>query len=137
MMKKRMSSRAAAVTALLVISLAVGVRVATAQTIGSNNSYQAGPVNRGPIERTVDGKVLGKNDAPIAGAVVYLKDSKSMSVKTYLTDDAGHFHFGQLGQNTDYELWAESDSQRSKSKGISSFDSKNSYYFTLKVDKAK
>jgi hypothetical protein len=135
-----MSSRAAAQAALLGLmglSLTVGLPGATAQTIGSNNTYQAGPVKRGPIERTVDGKVTGKNDAPLSGAVVYLKDSKSMAVKTYLTDDAGHFHFGQLGQNTDYELWAESDSQRSKSKSISSFDSKNSYYFTLKVDKAK
>jgi len=133
--KTKMSRRAAAAAALLGVWLFMGGAVA--QTIGGNNSYQAGPVNRGPIERTVDGKVTGKNDAPLAGAVVYLKDSKSMAVKTYLTDDAGHFHFGQLGQNTDYELWAESDSQRSKSKGISSFDSKNSYYFTLKVDKAK
>jgi hypothetical protein len=124
-------------TALVGVCLAVGVTAATAQTIGSTNSYQAGPVKRGPVERTVDGKVLGKDDAALAGAVVYLKDTKSMTIKTYLTDEAGHFHFGQLGQNTDYELWAESDNQRSKSRGISSFDSKNSYYFTLKVDKAK
>ncbi len=123
--------------ALLGLSFALGAPAALAQTIGGNNSYQAGPVNRGPIERTVDGKVVGKDDAPLSGAVVYLKDSKSMSVKTYITDDAGHFHFGQLGQNLDYELWAESGNMRSKSKSISSFDSKNNYYFTLKVDKAK
>jgi len=132
-----MSSRAAARAALLAASFVIMLPLATAQTIGSDSSYQAGPVKRGPVERTVDGKVLGKDDAALAGAVVYLKDTKSMTIKTYLTDDAGHFHFGQLGQNTDYELWAESDNQRSKSRGISSFDSKNSYYFTLKVDKAK
>jgi hypothetical protein len=92
---------------------------------------------RGPIQRVVDGKVTNKADAFIAGAVVYLKDSKSLAVKTYITDDAGLFHFGQLSQNTDYELWAESNGIRSKSKSISSFDDKNSYNFVLKIDAAK
>jgi hypothetical protein len=104
---------------------------------GGAGSYQSGPVKRDPIERVADGKVVNKADAPISGAIVYLKDSKSLEVKTFITDDAGHFHFGQLGQNIDYELWAESYGSRSKSKGISSFDSKNAYNFTLKIDAPK
>jgi hypothetical protein len=90
-----------------------------------------------PIERVVDGKVVGKADAAISGAVVYLKDSRSLAMKTYITDDAGHFHFGQLSQNTDYELWAVSNGARSKSRSISSFDDKSGYNFTLKIDTAK
>jgi hypothetical protein len=100
-------------------------------------STQNGPVNRGPIERVANGKVTNKADAPISGAVVYLKDSKVLSVKTFITGADGVFHFGQLGQNTDYELWAEFNGARSKSKTISSFDDKNSYYFSLKVDGGK
>jgi hypothetical protein len=133
MTMKKKSNRAAC-AALLAWLVGVGLPAGVAQS-GSN--YQAGPVNRGPVERTADGKVVDKADAPVAGAVVYLKDTKSMQVKSYITDDGGHFHFGQLGQNTDYELWAESESQRSKTRSISSFDSKNNYYFTLKVDKGK
>jgi hypothetical protein len=87
-------------------------------------------------ERTVEGKVISKDDKPLSGAVVYLQNGKTMAIKSYLTDDAGHFHFGQLAQNTDYEIWAESNGQRSHSKNISLFDSKSSFEFTLKVDKA-
>jgi hypothetical protein len=109
----------------------------TPDTPGAGSGPQRDPVNRGPIERVADGKVVNKSDVPVVGAIVYLKDSKSLAVKTFITDDTGHFHFGQLGQNVDYELWAESYGSRSKSKGISSFDSKNSYNFTLKIDTPK
>jgi hypothetical protein len=105
--------------------------------IFGGGATQNGPVNRGPIERVANGKVTNKSDVAISGAVVYLKDSKVLSVKTFITGPDGVFHFGQLGQNTDYELWAESNGTRSKSKTISSFDSKNSYYFSLKIDATK
>jgi hypothetical protein len=84
-------------------------------------------------DRTVDGKVVSKAEAVMPGSVVYLKDTKSLSVKTYICDDAGHFHFGALSQNTDYELWATSNGVKSNTKSISSFDDKNSYYFVLTV----
>jgi hypothetical protein len=83
--------------------------------------------------RTVDGKVIGKSDAPLSGAVVYLKDTRSLSVKTFICDEEGKFHFGQLTQNTDYELWSEFNHVKSNNKSISSLDDKKSYYFTLTV----
>jgi len=85
-------------------------------------------------QRVADGTVVNKSGAPVAGAVVYLKDSKGLTVRTYLADNQGRFHFGQLAQNSDYEIWADSHGVRSKSKNISSFDSKNEYTFTLKID---
>lgn len=87
-----------------------------------------------PKQRTADGRVLDKGGKPVSGAVVYLKDSKSNSVKTFICGDDGTFHFGQLSQNNDYELWAEISGHRSKNKSISSFDSKNSFQFTLTID---
>ena len=85
-------------------------------------------------ERVADGQVVTKSDTPISGAVVFLRDSHSQAIRTYICDQQGHFHFGQLAQNTDYELWAESNGVRSHSKSISSFDSKNDYIFTLKIN---
>jgi hypothetical protein len=93
----------------------------------------AGQRSTTPKERVVDGKVVDKGDTALAGSVVYLKDTRSLSLKTFICDDAGHFHFGHLSQNTDYELWADSNGVKSNTKSISSFDDKTSYYFTLTV----
>ncbi|HSY35707.1 MAG TPA: carboxypeptidase-like regulatory domain-containing protein [Acidobacteriaceae bacterium] len=90
-----------------------------------------------PRERIAEGKVVNKDGAPIGGAVVYLKNSHSNGVKTYIADEDGHFRFGELSQDTDYELWAESNAVRSKSRQISSFDNENKFYFVLKVSVTK
>jgi hypothetical protein len=90
--------------------------------------------SRGAVQRTVQGKVLDKSDAPLRGAVVYLKDDHTLSVMSKITDAQGMYRFGQLSQNTDYELWAESNGKKSKTKNISSFESRNSFNFNLKVD---
>jgi hypothetical protein len=89
---------------------------------------------RGPVQRTIDGKVVDKSNAPLKGAVVYLKDDHTLSVMSKITDAQGEYRFGQLSQNTDYELWAESDGKKSKTRNISSFESRNAFHFNLKVD---
>jgi Carboxypeptidase regulatory-like domain len=91
--------------------------------------------DRAPAQRVVQGKVVDKGDAVVNGAVVYLKDDHSLAVKSYITDVQGTYRFGQLAQNTDYELWAESNGKKSSVKTISSFDSKNQFYINLKIDK--
>jgi hypothetical protein len=90
---------------------------------------------RGPTQRVVQGKVTDSGNAPIKGAVVYLKDARSLAVKSFFSDDEGAYRFGQLSQNTDYEVWAESNGKKSAVKTVSSFDSKSQFYINLKIDK--
>ena len=90
---------------------------------------------RAPEQRVVQGKVVDGANAPIKGAVVYLKDSRSLSVKSFFSDSEGAFRFGQLSQNSDYEIWAENNGKKSSVKTISSFDNKNQFFINLKIDK--
>jgi len=84
--------------------------------------------------RTVDGAVTSKAGGPVKGAVVHLKDTRSLAQKSYITADDGTYRFAQLSGNTDYEIWAEADGKKSSTKSISSFDSKNAFTIALKVD---
>lgn len=87
-----------------------------------------------PTLRTVEGTVCDKDGEPIQGAVVYLQDPKTMAVRSYLSDQKGHFHFRQLPMSNDFGLWAELNGQRTKTKNISQFNSHPDLNYTLKLD---
>lgn len=87
--------------------------------------------------KNVSGSVVDKSDAPLSGAVVYLKNTKTLAVKSFISNDQGQFRFNALSPNLDYELYAEFNGVRSGTKSISSFDSKTDVTMTLKVDVKK
>jgi hypothetical protein len=91
----------------------------------------------GQAVRVAQGTVQNGNDQPQANAVVYLQDQKSLEVRTYITEADGHYRFGQLSTEVDYQLWAEYKGHKSKTRSISSFDSKKQFNFDLKIDTAK
>jgi hypothetical protein len=87
--------------------------------------------------RSVAGTVLGKDDVALSGAVVYLKNTKSLGVKSYIADNSGQFRFASLSTNIDYELYAEFNGVRSNTKTISAFDNRSTVQVTLHIDVAK
>ena len=90
-----------------------------------------------PKLRTIEGVVSSKEGAPVQGAVVYLQDSKSLAVKSYLSDAEGRFHFRRLSMSIDFDLWAELNGKRSKTKSISQFNSKENLNYKLKLPVSK
>jgi len=86
-----------------------------------------------PQLRTIEGEVCRDDGRPLQGAVVYLQDSKSLAVRSYLSDAQGKFHFRRLSMSADFDLWAEMNGKRSKTKSISQFNSKTDLDYKLKV----
>lgn len=87
--------------------------------------------------RTVRGEVLDRQDNPIPSGVVYLKNLRTLTVKTYIADDGGRYRFSGLDPNVDYEIHAESGDSTSAKRTISNFDSRKDIVINLKVDKKK
>ena len=87
--------------------------------------------------RTVKGQALTKDDNAISGAVVYLRNLRTQTVRTYISDNAGNYRFSGLDPNVDYELHAEHQEQTSAKRTLSSFDSRKEIVINLKVDKKK
>ncbi len=123
----------------LLCALALGAVLSTA--LGAAPAWGSGSpgeTTKVPKLRTIEGIVCSKEGgAPIQGAVVYLQDSKSLAVKSYLSDARGQFHFRQLSMSADFDLWAELNGKRSKTKSISQFNSKTDLNFRLKVPVSK
>ena len=87
---------------------------------------------QGPQLRTLQGVVL-RNNQPVAEAITYLKNTRTLAVKTYITGKDGSFRFSSLSPDVDYEVYAEKDGKRSDTKTLSSFDSRKVANFTLHI----
>jgi Carboxypeptidase regulatory-like domain len=87
--------------------------------------------------RAVSGRVVNSEDQPLAKAVVYLKDTKTLAIRSYITQDNGEFRFSGLAPNVDYEIYADFQGARSNVKSLSAFDEHKQTLFTLKVRTAK
>src|SRR5271165_7142914 len=87
--------------------------------------------------RTVRGVVLDKSETPIATGVVFLKNTRTNDVKSYIADETGNYRFSGLDPNTDYEIHAEKDGAKSSTRQVSSFDSRKDIVLNLKIDRKK
>jgi protocatechuate 3,4-dioxygenase beta subunit len=83
--------------------------------------------------RTLVGQVTDPEEKPLADAVVYLKNLKDLSVKTYISDKEGNYRFNALSPNADYEVRAESNGRHSDTKTLSSFDSRKLVTIHLRI----
>lgn len=116
----------------IVIGLVAAVALAGVVTLPA---YGQRKDNSEHQTRSVQGVVTAGDDAPIEGAVVQLKDTKSLQIRSFITKQNGTFHFHSLNPDVDYELRAEHQGASSGSKTLSSFDGRKSAVVNLKVAK--
>jgi hypothetical protein len=93
-------------------------------------SFEGKPDN----SRVLTGRVTDKQDAALANAVVYLTNTRTRAVKTYIVGQDGAYRFPSLSPNIDYEVYAQFNGHKSDTKTVSQFDNRNQVTINLKVD---
>ncbi len=85
--------------------------------------------------RAVQGTVVDAQDKPVVGAVVQLKDVRTLQMRSYITQANGEYHFSSLKVDDDYEVEAKNNHMTSGTKKISIFDNRKVVVQNLKADK--
>ena len=83
--------------------------------------------------RSVQGAVTDSSGKPVAGAVVQLKDTKSLQIRSYVTQGDGMYHFSGLSTNVEYELEAKLGDVTSGKKTLSVFNTQKMATVNLKL----
>lgn len=86
-----------------------------------------------PALKTVHGTVLTKSEDPLPEAVVFLKHLQSGTIKTYIADAQGEYHFTGLDPNVDYEIHAEFKGDSSAVRRLSSLDNRKDIHLNLVI----
>ena len=113
-------------TAYLVLAVLLAASAVAAETGGFGHG-------REPQVKSVKGQVVDAAGKPLPDAIVYLKNMKTLAVKTFIAQSDGNYQFYGLSPNVDYDLYAEHNGQRSDNKTISQFDSRSNLTIHLKV----
>jgi hypothetical protein len=84
--------------------------------------------------RNVQGVVSAPDETPLEGAVVQLKNTKTLQIRSFITQKDGNYYFHGLSPDIDYELKAGYQGTFSGTKTLSSFDSRKDAVINLKMN---
>lgn len=83
--------------------------------------------------RTLEGTVRDTLDNPVEGAVVKLKDTKTLQVRSFITPADGTYRFHGLSRSTNYEVKADYNKTSSGTRTLSVFDDRLKPIINLKL----
>ena len=84
-------------------------------------------------QRVVMGSVVDAESAAVAGATVFLRNTKTKSIRSYTSTKDGRFRFAQVNMSEDFDLWAEKNGQKTAIKTVSSWDARKEFETELKM----
>ena len=84
-------------------------------------------------QRAVNGTVVDADSAPVMGATVFLRNTKSKSIRSYTSTKDGRFRFVQVNKQEEYDLWAEKEGKKSAVKTVSSWDTRKELEVELRL----
>ncbi len=111
---------------IAIFLLLAGLAVATQLAYAGDKKPDTG--------RTLTGKVTDRQDSPLPDAVVYLSNTRTQAVKSYIIGPDGAYHFPQLSPNVDYEVYAIFNGHKSDTKTVSHFDDRHLLNINLQID---
>ena len=86
------------------------------------------------VGRLLFGKVLDPQDNPLPDAIVYVTNTRTRAVKTYIVSSDGTYRFPALSTAVDYEVYAQYKGHKSDTKSVSQFDDRPQVYLDLRVN---
>ena len=84
--------------------------------------------------RLLYGKVLDNDDNPLPDAVVYVTNTRTRAIKSYIVGKDGGYRFPALTSAVDYEVYAQFNNRKSDTKSVSQFDDRSQVYMVLKIN---
>ncbi len=111
---------------LLLLGTVSVVPLAHAQFTGFKKKKKVDPT------RSIKGQVTDEHEEGIRG-IVQLKHTRTLEVKSFHTNDNGDYYFHGLDLNVDYELKALAEGRQSRTRTVSSFDSRNELIYNFKL----
>jgi hypothetical protein len=130
LMKKAVFGIAIAASLLVMLSASVFSTLVMAAPV----QPQFGRSSKEDKTRLLTGKVLDSGENPLANAVVYLTNTHTRSVKTYIVGPDGAYRFPALQPSIDYEVYAQYNNRKSGTKTVSQFDDRSQVYISLKIN---
>ena len=105
--------------------------------LAATAAAQKGKEKEDPNVRNVEGVVVDASGAPVKGAVVQLKDMRTLSVRSFFTQNMGEYRFSGLRKDTDYELKATYQETASDTKRLTIFDTRTNSRINLELQDKK
>lgn len=78
---------------------------------------------------------MDAQEQPASGAVVQLKDMRTLQVRSFITQNDGQYHFSGLRPDIDYQLTAKSGEMTAAARTLSIFDNRKEAVMNFKLDK--
>ena len=72
----------------------------------------------------MSGKVLASDGEVLRGAVVQIKNTRTLQVRSFISQADGGYYFAGLNPDVDYEIFARFRGRSSPTKTVSQFDSR-------------
>lgn len=111
------------------------VRAACMATLLLCATLPAQKKNQDLTTRDLEGVVTDSTGQPAAKAVVQLKNTKSLQIRSFITAEDGKYHFAGLGSEVEYQVKAEREGGTTSWKTLSVFNTKKTAVINLKLKK--